>query len=102
MDIVIDELIIEEDRPEHIAKHGVSVSEVREIISGKFAHFKGKHGRWILIGETKAGKALAVLIGPRKIEGKYGLVTARPASREERSFYKEFILQTTGGQNGKN
>lgn len=30
MDIVIDELIIEEDRPAHIAKHNVSMDEVLE------------------------------------------------------------------------
>ncbi len=102
MDIVVEELIIEEDRPEHIVKHGVKVSEVREIVDGRYAYYHGKRGRWILIGKTNEGRVLAVIIGPRKIEGKYGLVTARPASREERSFYKEFTFQIGGRQNGKN
>ena len=34
MDLVIDELIVEEDRPEHIAKHGVEVTEVLEVLTG--------------------------------------------------------------------
>lgn len=98
---VVEELIIEEDRLEHIAKHGVKALEVKEIINGKYAYFKGKLGRWILIGKTKKGRMLAVLVGPREAKGKYGLVTARPASREERSFYKEFEFQIGGEQNGQ-
>lgn len=31
MDIVIDDLVIEEDRPAHIAKHDVAVEEVLEV-----------------------------------------------------------------------
>ena len=34
MDIIIDELIIEEDRPEHIAKHEVKIDEVLDCLRG--------------------------------------------------------------------
>ncbi len=34
MAIVIDELIVEEDRFEHIAKHKVEVDEVLEVVFG--------------------------------------------------------------------
>jgi len=36
MDIEIDELIIEEDRPSHIARHNVTVSEVAEVVKGDY------------------------------------------------------------------
>ena len=87
MDVTIDELIIEEDRPEHIAKHNVTIEEVLEIVNGDYVFIDGKLGRWLLIGERKQKNA-------------YGLVTARPSSKEERSFYKEYITQKGGAENG--
>ncbi|MBI2020851.1 hypothetical protein HYS94_05590 [Candidatus Daviesbacteria bacterium] len=67
MDLKIDHLIIEKDRIEHIAKHGVTV-----------------------------------VVGERQEKNTYGLVTARPSSREEHSFYREFIYQIGGEENGEN
>lgn len=102
MDVIIDELIIEEDRPVHIAKHGVKPSETREVTEGDYTYIEGRQGRWLLIGKTKKGRFLTVIVGPREKRGVYGLVTARPASKEEKSFYQEFILQQGGEQDGKN
>lgn len=62
MDIVIDELIIEEDRPEHIAKHNVSVDEILEVVFGDYATGEGKED---------------------------GLVTARDAKKKEKLLYQE-------------
>ncbi len=90
MDIVIEELIINKDRPEHIVKHDVTESEVREVVDGNFTYVQGKLGRWILIGKTKRGRMLAVIVGAREKSGVYGLVTARSADKKERSFYEEF------------
>lgn len=101
MDIVIEELVIEKDRLGHIAKHDVKEAEVREVVDGDYAYIQTKLGRWILIGKTKKGRILAVIVGPREKRGVYGLVTARPADREERSFFQEFIL-LRGDENGKN
>jgi len=92
MDIV-EELIVEKDRYKHIAKHGVKVSEAREVTEGDYVYIKGK---------TKEGRYLTIVVGPREKKGVYGLVTARPASKEERSFYSEFILQKGDEQSGKN
>lgn len=90
MDIVVEELIINKDRPEHIAKHDIKKSEVKEIIDGNYTYIQGKLGRWILIGKTKKGRILAIVVGAREKKGVYGLVTARSANKEERSFYDEF------------
>ena len=99
VDIVIDTLIIEEDRPEHIAKHKVTIEEVIEIATQDYVYIEGEHKRWLLIGKTKKNRFLTVVVGTRKQKNTYGLVTARPSSRQERSFYKEFIKQVGGEKN---
>lgn len=102
MDVKIDELIIEEDRPKHIARHKVKVDEVLEIVSGEYVYIQGKENRWLLIGKTKKSRFLTIVVGERKGENVYGLVTARSSSKEERSFYQEFTLTQGGEENGKN
>lgn len=101
MDIEIDELIIEEDRPSHIERHNVTVNEVVEVVKGDYVFIQGKHNRWALIGLTKKGKMLAIVIGAREKKNTYGLVTARPAHRKERHFYDE-LKQTQGGEDNEN
>ncbi len=98
MDLIIDELIIEGDRPAHIAKHAVRIEEVLEIVSGDYLFIDGKLGRWLLIGKTKKKRFLTIIAGERKQKNTYGLVTARPSSKQERSFYKEFTRQKGGGE----
>ena len=96
MDVELDELIIEEDRPSHIARHNVTVNEVAEVVKGDYVFIRGKHNRWVLIGLTKKGKMLAIVIGAREKKNTYGLVTARPAHRKEQHFYYE-LKQMQGG-----
>lgn len=98
----IEELIVEEDRPEHIAKHKVKVEEVGEVLSGEYVWVKAKLDRWKVIGKTKRARFLAIIVGKRHKKGIYGLVTARPAKREERDFYYEFTLQLGGAKDGEN
>lgn len=95
----IDCLIIEEDRPFHILKHKVTIGEVTEAISGDYIYIKAKHNRWQLIGKTKKNRFLTIILGKRSERNTYGLVTARPSSKKERSFYKEFIFQLGGEEN---
>ena len=101
MDIIIDELIIDVDRTKHIAKHNVKIEEVLEVINRDYVFIEGKLGRWLLIGKTNENRFLTVVVGSRRQKNMYGLVTARPSSREERSFYKEFTFQKGGGENDK-
>ena len=96
MDLRIDELIVEEDRQHHIEKHKVVIGEVLEVVLGDYVFIKAKYGRWQIIGETQKGRVLSIIIGERFKKYTYGFITARPANRKERSFYKEFIAQLGG------
>lgn len=102
MDVKIDVLVLEKDRPEHIVKHKVAVDEVLEVVSGDYVYIKGKLNRWLLIGKTNKDRFLTIVVGKRKQKNTYGLVTARPSSRDERNFYQEFALQHGGEDNDKN
>jgi uncharacterized DUF497 family protein len=88
----IYELIIEPGREEHIACHQVSVSEVEEVIFGEPFIRKARSGRCHVIGQTEAGRYLAVFIAPREY-GVYGLVTARDADYAERKAYLQHRRQ---------
>ncbi len=89
MDIVIAELIIEEDRSEHIAKHNVTVDEVLEVAFGDYATGDGKEGRPLLIGKTLNQRLITVIVGKRTGRNRFGLVTARDAKKKEILLYKE-------------
>ena len=89
MDIVIEELIIEEDRPEHIKKHKVSTKEVFEVLAGDYLVLKGKSEKSLLVGKTKKGRLITVIVGPRSGENRFGLVTARHVKKKEELLYKE-------------
>jgi uncharacterized DUF497 family protein len=99
MNVVVETLVIENDRPAHISKHNVTLKEVVEVISGSYVFIKGKYNRWLLIGRTKSKRFLTVVVGARKQKNTYGLITARPSSKDERGFYKEFVLQHGGVEN---
>jgi uncharacterized DUF497 family protein len=95
-DIVVETLVVDEHRIEHIARHQVTIDEILEIVSADYVYIQGHHERWLLIGETAAGRFLTVVLGVRERPNTYGLITARPARRDERNFYTEFIRQRGG------
>jgi uncharacterized DUF497 family protein len=101
MNLVIDELIIEDDRPEHIRKHGVTVDEVIEVVSGSYVFFKGKFDRWVLIGQSEQGKFLTIVVGERETPTAFGLVTARPSHITERRFYNKIVEQELEAEGGE-
>ncbi len=96
MDLVVEILVVDEHRIEHIARHQVTIEEVREVVSGDYVYIQGHERRWLLIGKTEKGRFLTVVVGERTARNTYGLVTARAASREERSFYREMALEQGG------
>lgn len=81
------ELLVTEDREEHIARHGVEVHEAEEVALGEHLALRSRDGHYLLIGQTDAGRYLTVVVGPRG-GGVYGLVTARDADRAERRLYQ--------------
>lgn len=98
-ELKVEYLIVDEDRPFHILKHKVTIGEVAEVISGDYTYIKAKYNRWQLIGKTKKNRFLTIILGKRSGRNTCGLVTARPSSRKERSFYKEFTFQLGGEEN---
>jgi uncharacterized DUF497 family protein len=97
-DLIIEILIIEEDRPEHIAKHSVTLDEVFEVIERNYVYIKGREDRWLVIGKTTKRRFLTIVIGEREEAHTFGLVTARSSRKEEKSFYIELTTQHEGGE----
>src|SRR5919106_1313860 len=95
-DVIVEMLIIEEDRPDHIAKHNIIIDEVLEVLTGDYVYIAGRENRWLIIGKTARKVFLTIVLGERQQENTYGLITARPARRQERSFYIEYTTQKGG------
>src|ERR671916_923033 len=95
-EVIVDTLIIEEDRPTHIAKHNIIIDEVLEVLTGDYVYIAGRENRWLIIGKTAKKVFLTIVIGERPEENTYGLITARAARRKERSFYIEYLTQRGG------
>lgn len=77
---------------DHITKHEVAEEEVEEAIAGDPIFRAVRKGRLLVIGPTRRGRILAVVIGP--VPGRSGLYypfSARPASRQERRRYQEMM-----------
>ena len=72
----------------HIARHDVTVDEAEEVCHGDPIQLQSYSGRIILIGPTRAGRMLAVVLDPQGEDAAYP-VTARPASRKERRYYQQ-------------
>ncbi|MDO8688411.1 MAG: BrnT family toxin [Dehalococcoidia bacterium] len=83
----IFELIVEPGSEDHIARHHVSVEEVEQVVFGGHLTYRTRQGRYRFIGQTAAGRYLAIIVAPRE-HGVYGLVTARDADQGERRLYQ--------------
>ena len=101
-DVIVETLIIEEDRPDHIAKHNIIIDEVLEVLTGDYVYIAGRENRWLIIGKTARKVFLTIVIGERPEKNTYGLITARAARRKERSFYMEYITQGGGEEEDEN
>jgi uncharacterized DUF497 family protein len=95
-EVIADTLIIEEDRPAHIAKHNIIIDEVLEVLTGDYVYIAGRENRWLIIGKTTTKAFLTIVLGERPEKNTYGLITARPSRRKERSFYIEYAIQRGG------
>lgn len=81
--IIVKKLIWDEWNIEHIKKHNVVKGEAEDVSKNMLAHKIGKKGRYIAIG--RSGSRLLSLVLNRKSTGVYYVVTARDASKKERS-----------------
>lgn len=83
----IKQLIWDDWNIEHIKKHKVSIEEVEEACHSGKKPLKTYKGRLVILGKTKKGRLLTVVLAPIE-EGKYYIVTARDISKKERRLLK--------------
>lgn len=90
----LEELIWDDENAEHIARHGVAVEEVEQVIFDESTMTAATDHplRLLFIGLSDAERFLAVVVA-RVGEGQGRCVTARPASRKERDAYKKWREQ---------
>jgi uncharacterized DUF497 family protein len=86
----IERLDWDEWNSEHIAKHGLTREAVAEALEGETIARASYKERFLVLGPTRSGRLLAVVIGPVPGQpGAFYTFSARPASRTERRFYHE-------------
>ena len=78
----IHDLLVEEGREEHIARHGVTIEEVREVVFGRFLPRRTREGRFLLTGQTLGGRFLSIVV-IHLGRGVYALIIARNADEQE-------------------
>lgn len=87
MIIRVKELIWDEYNSSHITKHSVSIGEVEQVCSGKAIAQPSYSNRISVIGKTKKGHMLTIVLA-EKNKGIYYPITARDTSRKERGWIK--------------
>lgn len=83
----LSNLIVTSERADHIACHGATVEEVWEVVRGAPAVERTRLDRFLVIGQTFAGRYLTLVVAPRR-EGGHSLVTARDADDSERRRFR--------------
>lgn len=80
--IIVKELIWDDWNREHIANHDIRSEEVVEVCKGDFQTVESYRKRILIIGKTKAGKNIAIVLSPedrnlsRYGKGIYYVITA--------------------------
>lgn len=86
--VLIKELVWDDFNFNHIVRHEVTKAEVEEACLNIMASFKSRYGRLLVMGQTRRGRMLSLVLDYIK-EGVYYLVTARDSSRKERRYLNE-------------
>lgn len=81
-------LVWDEWNIEHIKKHTVTKEEVEEACKSKTVKSKSYLGRQIILGKTKIGRLLTIVVSFEKQQEPY-VVSARDMSKKERRLYHE-------------
>jgi len=80
--IVVKHLIWDDWNRKHLGLHSVTQEEVEEVCHGKYQVVESYRNRILVIGKTKAGRKLAIVLSPedRKLqtyeEGTYYVITS--------------------------
>ena len=87
---VIKNLIWDDGNVAHIAKHDVLPSEVEETLEINRVEWEAYKERLLIVGPTKAGRMLTVILEPKEGAGMYQTITAYDASKTSiRAYTKE-------------
>lgn len=80
--MIIHTLVWDTWNKKHIAEHGVTIEEIEEVCHGERKITKSFRKRVMLVGKTKDGRRLAIVLSPedRNLntykEGTYYLITS--------------------------
>jgi uncharacterized DUF497 family protein len=83
---VFEELYWDEDRLEHIARHNVTISEVLDVLEGRFWSPAWQGDKRRVYGRTEGGRYLFIVLGRRQSDELW-LVTARDMTVGERRLF---------------
>lgn len=87
--IKVKGLIWDEWNKEHIAIHKVSVEEVEEVCHGDYDAVESYRKRILVVGKTKKGRVLALVLSPEDINLKtYGKGIYYPITAFEKEVEK--------------
>lgn len=86
----IDGLQWDDEKIEHIIKHGISIPEVEDICFGPHLVYQAKYGRYILYGQTGHGRYTMVVL-KRLYGNHFEPRTSREMTEREKKNYKKKI-----------
>jgi hypothetical protein len=87
---LIKNLILDDGNVAHIAKHDVLPSEVEEALEINRVEWEAYKERIFIVGQTKTGRMLTVILEPKEGEEIYKPITAYDASKTSiRAYNKE-------------
>ena len=85
----IRELLWDEDRLEHIARHHIERWEVEEVCWGYSLFTRGREGKLLVLGQTAEGRYLFVALA-HKGGRRFKVITARQMNRAEKRRYRKW------------
>ena len=88
---VIKNLIWDDGNVAHIAKHDISPSEVEETLEINRVEWEAYKERIFIVGQTKAGRMLTVILEPKEGAGICKPITAYDVSKTSIRAYKKEI-----------
>ena len=83
----IQHLEWDENNIDHIARHGVDPDEVEEALVDKPLIRRGRQGRYLIYGQTTAGRYLFAVVKPLR-SAWARVITARDMTDRERRYYR--------------
>jgi hypothetical protein len=72
---------------EHIVQHGISKTDVEDMLASRTYYARRHGGRLVLIGRSAGGMLFAVVERSSEVLGRYEVVTSRRASPSERALF---------------